>query len=64
MTARGKVSRHGFPVEVCCKGFPTQSVWRMLTAIEVMERKITIRRIGKAAETASCWIWNRREELS
>ncbi|RXN28661.1 reverse transcriptase [Labeo rohita] len=55
-----------FPVEVGCRGFPAQSVWRMLTAIGVMgrERKMTVRRMGEAAERASCWLWSRREELS
>ncbi|RXN07805.1 hypothetical protein ROHU_035438 [Labeo rohita] len=55
-----------FPVEVGCRGFPAQSVWRMLTAIGVRgrERKMTVRRMGEAAEKASCWLWSRREESS
>ena len=55
-----------FPVEVGCRGFPAQSVWRMLTAIGITgrERKTAARRMGEAAERASCWLWNRREELS
>lgn len=55
-----------FPVEVSCRGFPAQSVWRMLTAIGITgrERKTAARRIGEAAERASCWLWSRREELS
>ncbi|XP_030008310.1 uncharacterized protein LOC115431800 [Sphaeramia orbicularis] len=55
-----------FPVEVGCRGFPAQSVWRMLTAIGVTgrERKMAARRMGEAAERASCWLWSRREELS
>lgn len=55
-----------FPVEVDCRGFLAQSVWRMLTAIGWTRkgRKTAVRRMGEAAERASCWIWNRREELS
>ena len=55
-----------FPVEVGCRGFPAQSVWRMLTAIGVTgrERKTAARRMGEAAERASCWLWSRREEIS
>jgi len=55
-----------FPVEVGCRGFPAQSVWRMLTALGMTgkERKAAARRMGEAAERASCWLWSRREELS
>lgn len=55
-----------FPVEVGCRGFPAQSVWRMLTALGIAgrERKTAARRLGEAAERASCWLWNRREDLS
>lgn len=55
-----------FPVEVGCRGFPAQSVWSMLTAIGMTgkERKTAARRMGEAAERASCWLWSRREELS
>lgn len=55
-----------FPVEVGCRGFPAQSVWNTLTALGIRgrERKAAARRVGEAAERASCWLWNRREELS
>lgn len=55
-----------FPVEVGCRGFPAQSVWKTLTALGLAgrERKVAIRRLGEAAERASCWLWSRREELS
>ena len=55
-----------FPVEVGCRGFPAQSVWNTLTALGISgrERKTAVRRLGEAAERASCWLWNRREELS
>ncbi len=67
MTAGGKGWQAWlFPVEVGCRGFPAQSVWRMLTAIGVTgkERKTAAHRMGEAAERASCWLWSRREELS
>lgn len=55
-----------FPVEVGCRGFPAQSAWKTLTALGIAgrERKAAVRRLGEAAERASCWLWNRREELS
>ncbi|KAL7888874.1 hypothetical protein AOLI_G00038480 [Acnodon oligacanthus] len=55
-----------FLVEVGCRGFPAQSVWRMLTAIGMMgkERKAAARRMGEAADRASGLLWSRREELS
>lgn len=44
-----------FLIEVSCKGFPAQLVWKMLTAIGVTgrERKAAARRMGEAAERAS-----------
>ena len=55
-----------YPVEVGCRGFPAQSVWKFLTAVGLTgrERKKAVRKLGEAAERASCWIWSRREELS
>lgn len=40
-----------------------QLVWKMLTAMGVMERekKTAAWRLGEAVEKVSCWIWNRRE---
>ncbi|XP_078664128.1 uncharacterized protein LOC144907199 [Branchiostoma floridae x Branchiostoma belcheri] len=53
-----------FPVEVGCRGFPAQSVWKLFTAIGVKgkERKVAVRKLGEAAERSSCWLWSRREE--
>lgn len=53
-----------FPVEVGCRGFPAQSVWSLLTAFGVTssERKKAVRRIGEAAEKASCWLWYKRDQ--
>lgn len=47
-----------FPVEVGCRGFPAQSVWKTLTAsgITGRERKAAVHRLGEAAERASCWL--------
>lgn len=55
-----------YPVEVGCRGFPAQSVWKLLTAVGVIgsERNKGVQRLGEAAERASCWIWNRWEEMS
>ncbi|XP_068595260.1 retrovirus-related Pol polyprotein from type-1 retrotransposable element R2 [Brachionichthys hirsutus] len=55
-----------FPVEVGCRGFPAQSVWKMLTALGIIgrERRKAIRRLEEAAERTSCWLWSRREEFS
>ncbi|XP_066299893.1 uncharacterized protein [Branchiostoma lanceolatum] len=54
-----------FPIEIGCRGFPAQSVWKMMTALGIAgkDRKTAIRRMGEAAERASCWLWNRREEV-
>ena len=53
-----------FPVEVGCRGFPAQSAWSVLTKLGISgkERKSAVRRIGEAAERASCWLWFKREE--
>ncbi|XP_076155592.1 uncharacterized protein LOC143138965 [Alosa pseudoharengus] len=53
-----------FPVEVGCRGFPAKSMWSVLTALGISgkERKTAVRRIGEAAERASCWVWFKREE--
>ncbi|CAC5354859.1 unnamed protein product [Mytilus coruscus] len=55
-----------FPVEVGCRGFPAQSVWRMLQAMGIIgkARKIAVRQLGEAAERSSCWLWHRRDDLS
>lgn len=53
-----------FAVEVGCRGFVAQSMWRMFGRLGVVgqTRKRTIHRIGKEAEAASLWIWRRRED--
>lgn len=55
-----------FPVEVGCRGFPAQSVWRMFKMLGVLgkDRRMAIRRLEEKAERASCWLWYRREEQS
>lgn len=55
-----------FPVEVGCRGFPAQSVWRTLTALEVSvrERKIATHRLGGGSGNSIFCLSNRREELS
>ena len=53
-----------FPVEVGCRGFPSQSVWKMMGAagIKGRTRKSAVHVLGKAAERASSWLWLRRKE--
>ena len=53
-----------FPVEVGSRGFPSQSVWRMLGAVGIKGRvrKTAAHALGKAAERASSWLWLRRSE--
>lgn len=55
-----------FAVEVGCRGFPANSVWSLLTKVGVrgQKRKAAARRLGEAAERASCWLWHKREEFS
>ncbi|VDI22183.1 Hypothetical predicted protein [Mytilus galloprovincialis] len=55
-----------FPVEVGCRGFPAQSVWRMLQAMGIVRkaRKTAVRQLGEAAERSTCWLWHRRDDLS
>ena len=53
-----------FPVEVGCRGFPAQSVWRTLGMLGITgrERKNIIKETGVQAEKASLWIWCKRNE--
>jgi hypothetical protein len=53
-----------FPVEVGCRGFPAQSVWRMLSALGIRgkTRKEAARNLGNAAQRASSWLWLRRND--
>ena len=55
-----------FPVEVGSRGFPAQSMWRMLTALGIVgrERKQAIQAVGSAAEKSSSWLWLHREKES
>lgn len=53
-----------FPVEVGARGFPAQSVWKLLQRLGMTgrEKRTAVRRLGETAERASCWLWNRRDE--
>ena len=55
-----------FPVEVGCRGFPAQSVWRMLSVLGIQgkARKAAVQSLSMAAERASRWLWLRRMEQS
>lgn len=55
-----------FPVEVGTRGFCSQSVCRLMTAIGTTgrEKRMAIQRLSQAAERASSWLWLRREEKS
>lgn len=52
------------PVEVGCRGFAAQSLWRAfrLLGITGTARKKTIGDVCREAESASRWVWMRREE--
>ncbi|XP_056314571.1 uncharacterized protein LOC130229674 [Danio aesculapii] len=51
------------PVEVGCRGFAGQSLWRALgwLGIEGMARKRLVGKVTKEAEVTSRWIWLQRE---
>jgi len=53
-----------FPIEVGCRGFPSQSVWRMLGALGIKgaARKHTVHALGRTAEKASSWLWMLRSK--
>lgn len=55
-----------FPIEVGVRGFCSQSVCRLMTAIGTTgrDRRRTIQRLSQAAERASSWLWLRRKEKS
>jgi hypothetical protein len=55
-----------FPIEVGCRGFPAQSLWRMFSALGVTgrQRRSAVQNISKAAERASCWVWIKRNTVS
>ena len=52
--------------EVGCRGFPAQTVWNLMTKVGLRGhlRKTAVRRLGEAAERASCWLWHKREDNS
>ena len=65
LIARDMSRKRLFPVEVGCRGFPAQSVWRMFQALCVPVgklRKTSVRRLGEETEKASRWLWNHRQE--
>ena len=55
-----------FQVEVGVRGFCSQSVCRLTTAVGMSDRdtKSAIQRLSQGAERASKWLWLRREEMS
>ncbi|XP_069107365.1 uncharacterized protein [Argopecten irradians] len=52
------------PIEVGCRGFPGQSLWRALRLLGVTgaDRRNLIAAVSRQAEVASSWIWRKREE--
>ena len=52
------------PVEVGCRGFVGQSLWRALRVIGVIgvERRRLIGRLSRETEMASMWLWRKRDE--
>ena len=53
-----------FPVEVGCRGFPAQSLWRTFNRLGItgQSRKRALSAIARETEGASLWIWRKREE--
>ena len=53
-----------FAVEVGCRGFVGQSMWRALRAIAITgaDRRKLIGCLCKETETASLWLWRRRAD--
>ena len=43
-----------FPVEIGCRGFPAQSVWRLMTTLGMVSsaRKTEVRQLAEVAEKA------------
>ncbi|CAG2195345.1 unnamed protein product [Mytilus edulis] len=52
-------------IEVGCRGFAGQSMWRALKTlgVEGAERKKLITEVCREAEVASQWIWRKRDEV-
>ena len=55
-----------FPVEIGARGFPANSLWKMLGAMGLkgLERRTAVGRLEQSAERASSWLWSRRDERS
>ena len=55
-----------FPVEIGCRGFQAQYVWRMLSklGIKARDRWSAVGRLGQAAEKAPNWLRIKRDEKS
>ena len=53
-----------FPVEVSARGFPGNSLWRMMSTLGVKgkPRKLSVKKMSEAAEHASSWLWLRSGE--
>ena len=53
-----------FPVEVGCRGFVSQSLWRALGFLGLTGpgRRNLVGKVERQAETASGWIWRKRDE--
>ena len=47
-----------FPVEIGCRGFPGQSVWKLMTSLRMVSsaRNTAARQLAEATEKASCYI--------
>ncbi|XP_033747101.1 uncharacterized protein LOC117332324 [Pecten maximus] len=54
------------PVEMGCRGFPAQSMWRMFAAVGIRgkDRRAAVQRLATTAEKSSSWLWWRREDKS
>jgi len=53
-----------FPVEVGCRGFPAQSLWRTISRLGITgrSRKRALSAIAQETEGSSLLIWQKREE--
>ena len=53
-----------FRVKVGCRGFPAQSLWRTFSRLGVtgQVRKRAISVVARETESASLWLWRKREE--
>ena len=53
-----------FPIEIGCRGFASQTLWRVLGSLGLIgpSRKKTVDSACRKAEEASCWLWRKRDE--